>query len=245
MNKLINAEWYRFKKCNNLFFWTLILIVFFTYIGFFDSGIIDVKIPVTEGFSDLTGMMSSSIVYVTLIIAFNLAISYENKILHFDMMAGNKISHIIISKVIVTAPIITLFMSLCMGVGCLCGAFVSDIGNAKIVLESIGIFTCINFRIITVSLLIMTIFKGVIGVLAVFVRVTVLDMIPMVIIGVMRENGKNVGNFAKILSGVQYMYLDGSKLNSDFITIVILSMVVEILLMYVLSYFSNKKRAFY
>lgn len=245
MNKLISAEWYRARKCNHLFRWTLIVMAFFTYIGFYESGILDDNLTVTQGFAGIVGTTSAGLVYISLIIAASLAISYENKLLHFDMMAGNKISHIIISKVIVMAPVTTLFMSLCIGACALYGASKTGVGDVKLLLEYIGIYTCINFRLITVSLLIMTIFKGVIGVLVVFVRVTLIDMIPMVILSMMIEDGHSVSDFAKVISSMQYSYLNGEPLEGKFVALVIISMVVEIIVMYVLSYISHKKKLFY
>lgn len=221
------------------------MIAFFTLIGFFDSGILDGDKTVLEGFSSIMEITSASLVYVTLIIAVSLAVSYENKILHFDMMAGNKISHIIISKVIVTAPVVALFMTLCVGVVSLYGASKGGVGDTKLLLEYLGIYTCINFRVITVALLIMTIFKGAVGALVVFIRVAIIDMVPMVILTMMIEDGKDVGDIPKFISSMQYTYLNGAPLESSFVIVVIVSMVVEILLMYVLSYISHKKKAFY
>lgn len=245
MNRLISAEWYRARKCSRLLLWTFVLIALFVYLGFYESGIMEDQLTVVQGFGGFVGPISACFVYVSLIIAANLAISYENKVLHYDMMAGNKISHIILSKIIVLAPLITLFMTLCTGVVAIYVASKNGSGDMKILLSYFGVFTCINFRIITVTLLIMTIFKGTIGALFVFVRVTLLDMIPMVILMMLMEEGHDVGNFAKMIPSMQYNFLDGKPLESSFVILVIVSMVVEITIMYVLSYISHKKKLFY
>lgn len=245
MNRLISAEWYRARKSAHALRRTLILIIFFVGMGFFDTYSYVDDITVTKGFGDFFGMFSAMNIYITIAVGCIFAFSYENKLLHFDMMAGNKISHIILSKVIVLAPMITLFSTACIAIASAIVANKIGIGDMSIFVSDLLLFICIDFRVMVSAILIMTIFKGAIGVGIIFVRFTAFDLFLAFIVSLLSDGNEIFGKILMTFTSVEYSCLNGTKLASGDVVITVVSMIVEILVWYVLSYISHKKKAFY
>lgn len=245
MNRLISAEWYRARKSAHALRGTFLLIIFFVGMGFFDTYSYVDDITVIKGFGDFFGMFSAMNIYVTIAVGCIFAFSYENKLLHFDMMAGNKISHIILSKVIVLAPIITLFSTVCIAIASAIVASKIGIGDMSIFVSDLLLFTCIDFRVIVSSILIMTIFKGALGVGIIFVRFTGFDLFFAFIVSLLSDGSEIFRKILMTFTSVEYSCLNGTKLAFCDVVITVFSTIVEILVLYVLSYISHKKKAFY
>ncbi len=243
MNRLIHAEWYRVRKTYGLFKW---IFIFISLIAL--ATLLDADLTKTDSLTLLAtyiGNQSIASVMLAFLLCGCFALSYENKLLYYDVMAGNKISHIILSKCIPFVPIIVLFELLIGAALSGLAGMTNGFGDLDKWLSYLGVFTCINFRVVMSVVLIMTAFKSILGLSIVFIRFAVLDVTFIMIIAPFTTSpaGEKI---AGLVTMTQYMALNGrSAVSASFAGRVIATMMIEIGLWYVISYISHKKKLFY
>ena len=107
MNRLMRAEWYRVRKTYHLSVWAVALCVFMIYLGYMDVGF-DGASSGIEAFGMFLEKDLMLITYLTLIIAGMYVTSYENKVLCYEVMAGNRTSRLLLSKLFTVVPLMSV-----------------------------------------------------------------------------------------------------------------------------------------
>lgn len=244
MNRLLKAEWYRVRKSYGILKWIFVFLGLIAFVSWYTME--------EERYGGLTllfrhiATMGDSIPLVALLLGGCYVASYENKLLYFDMMAGNKISHIILSKCLAAAPLLVFFETLLTAGMTGCTGMVRGFEDVSLWRSRLVLFTCINFRVLMTTVLIMTVFKGVAGMGILFLRFMMLDGVAMLFFSLlMPEGGSVLGALFKTLVSKQYYLLLEEKVGGSDIAFIIGAMAVEIGIWYVISYISHKRRWFY
>lgn len=244
MNRLIRAEWYRVRKSYGILKWVFVFLGLIAFMSWYTMG--------DENYGGLSLLlvhietMGNSISLMALLLGGCYVASYENKLLYFDMMAGNKISHIILSKCLAAVPLLVLFETL-LTAG-MTGYFgmVRGFEDMDVWWSRLGLFTCINFRVFMTTVLIMTVFKGAVGLGFLFLRFMLLDgLAAMILDSLMSGENPVVRVLSETMISMQYFLLTEREVSSSAVTAIPGMMAVEIGIWYVISYISHKRRWFF
>lgn len=242
MNRLVKAEWYRVTKTYHLLLWSVILCAFLTFVGWLQISEESLSGIQSMGeFMEFAGMIMS---YLAMFVGGMYVTSYENKMLNYEIMAGNKISHILLSKAVLIAPILTAIVTGFVGFIYIYFGEQNGYGDSEYVVAKFLLFAGAILRACLCSIFIMTTFKSVIGMFVVFLRFMVFEVIGTMIITLMVENSDNLSHLFCIMIQGQMTEFAMPTLTTGAIVVCIVSGIVETLFWYVLSYNSYKKRLF-
>lgn len=111
MNRLMKAEWYRIRHSSGLMRWMIticFLSVAILLLTVEDAG----KLSLAEYLGETTECYFFIMYFLAVISAVIVGTAYSNKTAYYEVMAGNKISGILLSKVLVSAVFVTVANSL-------------------------------------------------------------------------------------------------------------------------------------
>ena len=118
MNKLVKAEWYRVKYSSNLMKWIIFVCVFLALLPVLANW--EIKGGTASDY--MIGLEEVAIIYiplcVTVMSAVIVSLGYIQKTAYYEVMAGAKTSHILFSKLLVHAILITVLL-VCSHLVCL------------------------------------------------------------------------------------------------------------------------------
>lgn len=242
MNRLIKAEWYRVSKTYRLLFWTVVLCVFFTYIGWMQ---IDADISTGDlALGEYMEFGSMILMYMAMLVGGMYVTAYENKMLNYEIMAGNKISHILLSKTVIVTPILTAVVTALAGFIYVYFGETNGYGEMGDMAIRFVLYGLLAARVCLCAIFIMTTFKSVIGMFVVFIRFMALEGVGIMIVALLFEDSDNLSAAACALVSGQTTVLGTSPMTSSIVVACIVSGIVETILWYVLSYNSYKKKLF-
>ncbi len=246
MNRLLKAEWYRVRKSYGILKWIFVLLGLIAFVSWYEVS------QDYEGYGGLTLLLShivttgNSIYMVALLLGGCYVASYENKLLHYDIMAGNKVSHVILSKCLTVAPLLVLFETLLAAGMTGCVGMALGMEDVEVWWSRLALFGCINLRVLMTTVLIMTVFKGVLGMGVIFLRFLLLDGMAMMFLALLATEGNPLlAAIYKTMVGPQYVMLAEKELGRMDVTFIVGAMAVEIGAWYVVSYISHRRRWFY
>ena len=243
MNRLMRAEWYRVRTTYHLAAWTVIFCIFITYIGYMDIGM-DSTVTGMDALNLFMEHGMLFVLYLPLLVGGMYVTSYENKILSYEVMAGNKPSIILLSKLLTVVPVISaiafaLLISPVIFFGSRNGYGDTQYLAVKVILLAV---TCV--RVVVCALLIMTTFQSVIGMFAVFVRFILLEGVGLIVVEILKEWNKAFDNLIFFFAGSAMNCVAMPEIPNKYLILCVVFSVVEMLIWYVLSYNSYKKRWF-
>lgn len=243
MNRLMRAEWYRVRKTYHLSVWAVALCVFMIYLGYMDVGF-DGASSGVEAFGMFLEKDLLLITYLPLLIAGMYVTSYENKVLCYEVMAGNKTSNLLLSKLFTVVPLMSVISIALMISPILYYGAKSGYGDTEYLALRILIVAVVCIRVLSCSVLIMTTFKSAIGMFVVFFRFLILEAIGSLVIDMVTENGGTVSKATYCLAGGSLTCSGLPEIAAQDVVICVVAGVVEILIWYVLSYNSYEKKWF-
>ena len=111
MIRLLRAEWYRYWRSSHLFIWYMVFligIILFS-ISEFNSEEFGEYVSFAERIAHLTEVSSASIILILpVIVSVSVAMLYHNKTGYYQIISGNKISNILLSKILIDGVFLSL-----------------------------------------------------------------------------------------------------------------------------------------
>lgn len=245
MNRLIKAEWYRIRKSSKFIFYIIFICASFILMSVLsDLGIS--RITVSKSMQEYA---AASIVFmppfISILASIIIGMAYNNKTALYEVMCGNKIRNIILSKVIVTSNVITVTLTLFFCTYYVVIGFINGIGDLKQIPLRIFLFIVVIFHFCVIGILIMTFTRHLVGVALVWIRMAVIEGI---LIGLIKWVSNNTDNPEKLVNVtdwfINYQLIDifTTKISLQLSFAVIISLVIEFVFWFGLSYISMKKK---
>lgn len=245
MCKLIRAEVYRllhsgsYVRCILL---TALVMAFLPLLN--DFSLLDKSLA--ENIETFLLFDNMLIVYVPFVCVFFITAGYMKKTAYYEVMAGNKISHIIGSKLVVDG----------IGMGAVCFVLVIALPVVVAVKNGIGGVTELPMRaflffVICLHVTVLTVFIGMsvkhfAACAVLFARLQFLDLMPAILVPFLAEKinmGKETAErIVRCTLSQQIMDVFRAEISTELIVITVVSMVAETALWYGITYVTMKKR---
>ncbi|MBR1597653.1 MAG: hypothetical protein IJ661_01920 [Lachnospiraceae bacterium] len=108
MARLLRAEWYRYWRSSHLWIWYVVFLAETLLFAMWEFGD-DEFVTFTDKLAHLTEFSLSSIIIVlSVITAVSVAMLYHNKTGYYQVISGHKISHILLSKILIDGVLLSL-----------------------------------------------------------------------------------------------------------------------------------------
>ena len=226
MTSMIKAELYRLKHSNNMFNKMIASSVFCVLFIVFGSAI-----ERSEGSEAVADMFYISIMIMNIVIGLAIGMHYSNRTSYFEIVCGNSLHSIIVSKFVVYSLFVIL--TFCFPVYII---FVVT-GNVKMVhtFFVLSIFIASRLTIFTVGITML--FKTQKCFLLIFVR-----LVAESVLDILTEVFKNTGVLKRVLDYSPIVQMQGfnKTFSGKSISIVLISFTVETIVWYMLVYRSYK-----
>lgn len=111
MIRLVRAEWYRYWRSSHLWIWYVVFLAgtLMFSISEFNSEEFEEYITFSDKIGHLTEISSASIMIILPVItAVSVAMLYHNKTGYYQIISGHKISHILLSKILIDGVFLSL-----------------------------------------------------------------------------------------------------------------------------------------
>ncbi len=247
MNRLMKAEWYRARKSSGIMKWLFIISIFLLAITFMEY---DSAKNITASSYLLLfeeNVAPLILLFMTVIAALFAGMPFNNKTALYEVMAGNKPSKIILSKLLVVVPLVSIvFTGLVVIV-----TGVLQLANGTGELKQMPLRLLILFvavvHISTISVLAVTAVRSILGIGIAFLRFAVFDSALIILIQVLIEDSYDIETVRKVclwFTGSQITSLGMETIPSYFIVAAIAGFVIEAVIWYVISYIGYRRRKF-
>lgn len=243
MNRLIRAEWYRVSKTYHLLWWTIGFVLFVTYVALMNVGF-DSAESGMNAFNMFmeTGMIM--ILYMPLFVGGMYVSSYENKTLTYEIMAGNKPGKIILSKLITIVPLLFVIVSVFVFSPLVIFGQKNGYGDTKQLPLIIIVCTITLLRVLVSAVLMMTTFKSTIGMFLVVLRFLIFEGVGLVAAEMLAGESEIFEKVSACLVQGAVSLVMSPMLDKSYVIVIVITSVVEMVVWYVLSYNSYKKKWF-
>ncbi len=246
MNRLMKAEWYRARKSSGIMKWLIIICVLILALPFLD----DISVGKITATTYLMGFEEQACAFVPIFMAAIAAtfagMPFDNKTALYEVMAGNRITNIINSKLMVIVPLVSLLFSGLFAA--LMGIFgiVNGTGELKQIPLRMILLFIIVLHVAMVAVLAVTSVRHILGIGIGFLRFAMLDSafaigLQLVFEDESLESAQRVGSW---FVESQIASLGMETIPTYFVVNVILSLVIEVTIWYVVSYIGYKRRKF-
>ncbi|MCM1180758.1 MAG: hypothetical protein NC347_10910 [Clostridium sp.] len=248
MNRLLKAEWYRVRHSSGLMKWLAIICL------------IGMGLPLMGDFEfyqqDLTEYLYSSADSITMFLPFflgtfcavSMGIAYMNKTAYYEVMAGNKISEILLSKAIVDALFAAAAQFLFFGVCWIIVGINHGKGAIKQLPIRMFLFLVILIHICLAGVLIATAVRHIAAAVLAYLRFAVFDFAFLFIVQIF-EDFIPAAAVPKIVDWFAVMQLSKVlnhewEITGHLVLAVIMSMLLEAGIWYVISYVGMRKKMY-
>lgn len=247
MNRSMRAEMYRFLHSNHLTMWLTILCLIFVAM----SGL-SVEDVFSLSMSEMLSVCGDTCLFMNMFVsvfpAVVVGLGYMRKTACYEVMAGNKISHILCSKVIVDAvPVAVLtFISVCIIPVMV--YLQNGMGEATQVVERFALYFVVLLHVCVSSVLMTTALKHIIATVAIYMRFAMLDLIGLFILSIIESGMSVVPVWFKglrnwfVMSQVSSIFY--GALTSELVVAVFGSFLLEVAVLYIASYIGMKKKIY-
>lgn len=249
MGRLIKADWYRITKGGKPLKVYLILILVSLCFPFLEllNGI-RINEFTLKMYLESSEENSISMIVLMMVVfgALFVGLSYNNKTLCYEVMAGNKITDIINSKICTIVPLLSLiFMSGFLMFSLVLG-LMNGIGEMPQLPLRMFLLFIVMLHAIMIGILPTMIAKNLGGMAIGIMRIEVFDLVIMMFAAGQMSGGsnffRNIYNNWLFLNQV-YIFTK-EKIDSGFVIGVIGGFVIEMAIWYILAYISYKKKNF-
>ena len=238
MSRLLRSEFYRMTKTMRFWLMALVLALF---------GLVSlVNAPANAGeFLMDVGEDSSSITIlaVSMLSAALVAIAFNNRTVYYEVMSGRSVMQILLSKCIVIAGCITLISGASIVIVTVIFGANKGYGDIDKLPLRMLLYIVVLLHAALSGVLVVTAFRGPLGVLICYMRFMVLDMVIMFSAEAL-DDAKLAARLMKLTLLGEPMYIFGGKVDTELIIIVVACLVFETLLLGGLSYTFMKKRLY-
>lgn len=247
MNRLMRAEWYRYLHAGHFLSWTVFLCVCISLLmvamqyDLATASLADVMMTCVDGSSFLIMLFP---VFVAVIVGFG----YNRKTAYYEVMAGNKISHMIWSKVMVDALPIAIVAFIFFNILPVVAYVRNGAGEVEHILARFALFFVIVLHICISAVLMATAIRHAVAAVVVYMRYSMVEVLGLFILSMIISGQANVPEWYQFIQ--HWFVLNQTatvwvgELTSDFIIGVFGSMILEIVLLYVVSYIGMKKKIY-
>lgn len=249
MVRLLRAEWFRVRNSCHYPRWAALI------------WIILVLLPIVASFAydEITvakymGLINEVVVlfialFIGAFISVCIGMNYQNKTAYYEIMEGNTISTMIISRVIVYVTFMTCGLCTLFGIAVGILSMVNGIGEINKLPLRFILFVIIIIHICIVSSLIAISIRSLAALVFILLRFEVLEgictmILPVILIGELNFKETAVQNISNwfILSQLDQVLI--GTVDVTFVMIVIASLFVEGIFLYIVAFSSMKKREF-
>ena len=247
MCKLIRAEMYRLCHSGG---YVRVMLLTALVMAILPLVTDDSLLDKTLAESSETFLMCSNmfIVYLPIVIVFFVTAGYMKKTAYYEVMSGNKISHIIGSKVLVDG----------IGSGIVCFILATGLEAVVVVKNGDGGVTdlpvrVLLFLVICLHVTLLTVLVGLAvkhfaAAAVLFLRLQFLDMMPKFLMPVLVEkcnlSVEMMGRILRLTLSQQIMDVFRADITSELVIITVGSLVVEAALWYGIAYVTMKKKMY-
>lgn len=247
MNRLMKAEWYRVRHSSGLKRWMIIICLFsiaFTFL--INSDVI--KHNLTENLYE-SGESYFFIMYCLAVIsAVIVGTGYSNKTAYYEVMAGNKISGILLSKVLVDGVFVTVACSLSLDIFWAIIGIHNGIGLINQLPLRFILLAVIFFHICSTGVLIATTVQHTIGAVASYLRFSVFEMLVPFSIELFgnfsAETGTKISDWFIMLQLSKILDYE-CRITDHLVFATIFGTLIEAAIWYAISYMRMKKKLYH
>ncbi|MCM1159862.1 MAG: hypothetical protein NC412_01445 [Roseburia sp.] len=188
MYRLMKAEWYRLRHSSKLIKWLFVLCMVCVSLPLF----VDIEVIRRNLAENLLAAQSSLTFFMAgflpLFSAVIIGIAYMNRTAYYEVMAGNKIYQIVLSKVFVDAGVVNVSVFLCLGIYWTVIGLCNGIGEiGQLPLRFVLLFFVL-FHICTSGVLIITSVRQILGAILAYMRFVLAETVIMFVLQVFEEN---------------------------------------------------------
>lgn len=246
MSKLIKAEWYRFTH-SGIMFKVFIFMTFFSFLMHYINDPRFLEHTLCENmvsYSSVIGLVLC--MFLGTLIAATLGMLYHNRTGNYEIMDGNTPSQIILSKLIVYISSCMVAVFLPMGIISVIVGMKNGIGEGL----NLPLFYSMIFvkvlHIASVAVLSTLILKSLLGAAIPYIRFLIFEIMGFEMITMAFPSNTTIREIAQFFPAYQVNYsliqLTGDC--GELVLKFILSFVVEIPLLYIVTYVGYKKKWF-
>lgn len=246
MNRLIKAEWYRIRRSEGLMKWLLVI------------GMVVIILPLANDFEAYQYSLDKYLPmadlfmfvpqFISIFCSVMVGISYLKKTAYYEVMSGNKISHILMSKMVADALLVTAVESVIFGICWTVVGVRNGVGKMTQIPLRFVLLMVIIFHVCVVGVLITTSFRHIGAAILVYMRFTLFDLLVLFIIKIFEDNLstevlEKIADWftmVKLTKILNHEYL----MTDHLIFTVIVGMLIEGALWYAVSYIGMKKKLY-
>lgn len=245
MNRLVRAEMYRFLHSNHLTIWLVVLcFIFVTIVASTDVFSMDLG-EMLGACGDVCLMMD---MFISVFPAIVVGLGYMRKTAYYEVMAGNKISCVLCSKIIVDAVPVAVcsFIS-----ACIIPVMVyvqNGLGDATQVIERFALYFVVLLHVCVCSALMATALRHIAATVAIYIRFSALDLAVLLILTFIVDEMSTVPAWYEglrnwfVVNQVSNIFLE--ELTLEFVVAVFGSFLLEAAILYIASYMGMKKKIY-
>ena len=243
MSRLIKAEWYRIRHSSNLFMWMIFICVIVAIIPMV-SDLACFQKTLSENiqaYKEVGGLFVH--LFIGIMISVSIGINYYNKTAYYEIMDGHSIKNIILSKVIVNASVMTVGIIITCSIYFTIIYMMNGIGEYDNILLRLVLLALIIMHICVASILLAMCIHHIAGALLIVLRFNVFEVIfALAFSQFLGQEGNNVDRYLDWLISSQFQKVVSAKIDNNLIIYIILSVIVESVILYFISYYSFKVR---
>lgn len=245
MNRLVRAEWYRFLHAGHFVEWLIIVCaVIISLMWAVEPDILSLNIEQMLP-ACVEGSMSIQL-FVPVLVAVIVGFGYMRKTAYYEVMAGNKISQIILSKVVVDAIVVAVCAFAAFCVIPTMAYIRNGLGDVNHVGERVALFFVILLHICIAGALMATALRHIIASVAIYLRFAALEgILSMILLLIASEETPKWLEIVQewlVVNQITQVFL--GEVTARFTVAVLGSLLLEAAFLYVISYICMKKKLY-
>lgn len=247
MNRLVRAEVYRVLHSNHFVIWLIaVCLIFVVMMCSTSDSIFSMNLgDVINDFGDCCSFM---MLLISVFVAVVVGLGYMRKVAYYEVMAGNKISHILLSKMIADA----IPIAVCGFVGAIIIPIVlsikNGIGTATHVLERFSLLFVVLLHICVCSVWMVTAIRHIAASVIVYLRFSMIEIVLMLILTLLADEMSVVPDWMKSVQHYMVMIqlndIFQAELTAKLVFAIFVSFLVEATFWYIVSYVGMKKKLY-
>lgn len=247
MNRLVRAEMYRFLHSNHFVMWLVtVCLIFVMMMSVVMEDIFFLNLGEAIGsFADAVSFMQ---MLVAIFPAVVIGIGYMRKTAYYEVMAGDRISHILFSKMIVDA----IPVAVCIFIATIIVPVIiytqNGLGNATQLVERFSLYFVVLLHTCVCSVWMVTAIRHIAAAILVYIRFSAFDLIVLLILSLAVDGMATVPTWYEgvrncfIMNQLSHIFL--GEITSEFVIAVFVSLILESVFWYIASYIGMKKKLY-
>lgn len=251
MNRLMKAEWYRVRHSSGLMKWVIIVCLFSMAFVMLTTSDLTTSDAGKHSLAEILYVSGESYFFIMYFLAVISAVivgtAYTNKTAYYEVMAGNKISGILLSKVLVDAVFVAVASSLFLDLYWLVIGMHNGIGEITQLPLRFVLLAVVFFHVCSTGVLIATTIQHNTGAVLSFLRFSAFDMLVPFCIELLgnfsEEAGTRMADWFVMLELSKLLNCE-IRVTNHLIVATVLGMLIEAGLWYSISYVRMKKKLY-